>query len=166
VQNKLHYAAHGNTAAEVVVERANAGKPFMGLLTFSKGGVVKKDIAVAKNYLTEKELKILNNLVSGYFDFAEIHAMKRKPMYMKDYIKQLDNILSATGEKLLSDAGSVSHKKAINKAELEYKKYQEKTLSEVEKVFLESVKELEKKVGKKIKTEKMVSGKKASGIFL
>ncbi|MBU0974374.1 virulence RhuM family protein [Patescibacteria group bacterium] len=149
VQNKLHYAAHGHTAAEVIAERANAGKPFMGLLTFSKGGVVKKDIAVAKNYLTEKELKILNNLVSGYFDFAEIQAMKRKPMYMKDYIKQLDNILSATGEKLLSDAGSVSHEKAIDKAELEYKKYQEKTLSEVEKVFLESVKELEKKVGKK-----------------
>jgi len=151
VQNKLHYAAHGHTASEVIAERANAGKPFMGLLTFSKGGVVKKDIAIAKNYLTEKELKILNNLVSGYFDFAEIQAMKRNPMYMKDYIKQLDNILSATGEKLLSDAGSVSHEKAIDKAELEYKKYQEKTLSEVEKVFLESVKGLEKKVKKKFK---------------
>ena len=151
VQNKLHYAAHGHTAAEVIAERADVGKPFMGLLTFSKGGVVKKDIAVAKNYLTEEELKILNNLVSGYFDFAEIQAMKRKLMYMKDYIKQLDNILSATGEKLLSDAGSVSHEKAIDKAELEYKRYQEKTLSEVEKVFLESVKGLEKKVGKKFK---------------
>ncbi len=151
VQNKLHYAAHGHTAAEVIAERANAGKTFMGLLTFSEGGVVKKDIAVAKNYLTEKELKILNNLVSGYFDFAEIQAMKHKLMYMKEYIKQLDNILSATGEKLLSDAGSVSHEKAIDKAELEYKRYQEKTLSEVEKVFLESVKGLEKKVGKKVK---------------
>ena len=121
MQNKLHYAAHGHTAAEVIAERANAGKPFMGLLTFSKGGVVKQDIAVAKNYLTEKELKILNNLVSGYFDFAEIQAMKRKPMYMKDYIKHLDNILSATGEKLLSDAGSVSHEQAIDKAKIEYK---------------------------------------------
>ena len=153
VQNKLHYAAHGHTAAEVIAERANAGKPFMGLLTFSKDGVAKKDIAVAKNYLKEKELKILNNLVSGYFDFAEIQAMKRKPMYMKDYIKQLDNILSATGEKLLSDAGSVSHEKAIDKAESEYKKYQEKTLSEVEKVFLESVKGLERAVVKKIKSK-------------
>jgi len=153
VQNKLHYATHGHTAAEVIAERANAGKMFMGLLTFSEGGVVKKDIAVAKNYLTEKELKILNNLVSGYFDFAEIQAMKRKPMYMKDYIKQLDNILSATGEKLLSDAGSVSHEKALDKAELEYKKYQEKTLSEVEKVFLESVKGLEKKIKKNHKTK-------------
>ena len=146
VQNKLHYAAHGRTAAEVIAERADAGKLFMGLLTFSKGGVAKKDIVVAKNYLTEKELKILNNLVSGYFDFAEIQAMKRKPMHMKDYIKQLDNILSATGEKLLSDAGSVSHEKAIDKAELEYKKYQEKTLSPVEEAFLCQIKALEKKV--------------------
>jgi len=154
VQNKLHYAAHGHTAAEVIAERANAGKPFMGLLTFSKGGVVKKDIAVAKNYLTEKELKILNNLVSGYFDFAEIRAMKHKPMCMKDYIKQLDNILSATGEKLLSNSGNVSHEKAIDKAEVEYKKYQKKTVSEVEKDFLESVKGLERKVKKNSKSKK------------
>ncbi|MFH1847178.1 MAG: virulence RhuM family protein, partial [Candidatus Omnitrophota bacterium] len=149
VQNKLHYAAHGHTAAEVIAERADAGKPFMGLLTFSKGGVVKKDIVAAKNYLTEKELKILNNLVSGYFDFAEIQAMKRKPRYMKDYIKQLDNILSATGEKLLYDAGGVSHKKAFDKAELEYKKYQEKTLSPVEKAYLETIRIARKKVEKK-----------------
>ncbi len=152
VQNKLHYATHGYTAAEVIAERADAGKPFMGLLTFSKGGVAKKDIAVAKNYLTEKELKILNNLVSGYFDFAEIQAMKNKPMYMKDYIKQLDSILSATGEKLLSDAGSVSHKKAVDKAELEYKKYQAKTLSEVEKVYLDTIKTVQKKIEKKARS--------------
>lgn len=154
VQNKLHYAAHGHTSAEVIAERANAGKPFMGLLTFSKGGVVKKDVAVAKNYLTEKELKILNNLVSGYFDFAEIQAMKQKPMYMKDYIKQLDNILSATGEKLLPDAGSVSREEAIDKAELEYKKYQAKTLSEVEKAYLDTIKTVQKKVEKKVKEPK------------
>lgn len=153
VQNKLHYAAHGHTAAEVIAERANAHKPFMGLLTFSKGGVVKNDIAVAKNYLTEKELKILNNLVSGYFDFAEIQAMKRKPMYMKDYIEQLDNILSATGEKLLSGAGSMSHEKAVDKAELEYKKYQAKTLSEVEKTYLDTIKIMQKKVEKKVKNK-------------
>ena len=154
VQNKLHYAAHGHTAAEVIAERANAGKPFIGLLTFSKGGVVKQDIAVAKNYLTEKELKILNNLVSGYFDFAEIQAMKRKPMYMKDYIKHLDNILSATGEKLLSDAGSVSHEQAIDKAKIEYKKYQHMTLSDVEKVYLDTITDIQKKVEKKINDEK------------
>ncbi|MEK6646094.1 MAG: RhuM family protein, partial [Candidatus Firestonebacteria bacterium] len=94
----------------------------------------------------------LNNLVSGYFDFAEIQAMKNKPMYMKDYIKQLDSILSATGEKLLSDAGSVSHKKAVDKAELEYKKYQAKTLSEVEKVYLDTIKTVQKKIEKKARS--------------
>jgi hypothetical protein len=154
VQNKLHYAAHGHTAAEVIAERANAGKPFMGLLAFSKKGVVKKDIAVAKNYLTENELKILNNLVSGYFDFAEIQAMKQKPMYMRDYIKQLDNILLATGEKLLLDSGSISHEQAIGKAELEYKKYQSKTLSEVEKAYLDTIKSVQKAVEKKVKEPK------------
>jgi hypothetical protein len=154
VQNKLHYAAHGNTAVEVIALRANAGKPFMGLLSFSKGGVAKNDIAVAKNYLTEKELKILNNLVSGYFDFAEIKAMKQKPMYMRDYIKQLDNILSATGEKLLSDSGSVSHEQAIDKAELEYKKYQAKTISEAEKAYLDTIKTVQKKIEKKVKEQK------------
>ena len=154
VQNKLHYAAHGHTAAEVIAERANAGKPFMGLLTFSKGGVAKKDIAVAKNYLTEKELKILNNLVSGYFDFAEIQAMKQRPMYMKDYIKQLDNILSATGEQLLLDAGAVSHEKAVEKAKSEYKKYQAKTISTVEKEYLDAIKNIQKKVEKKVKVTK------------
>lgn len=154
VQNKLHYAAHGHTAAEVIVARANAGKPFMGLLSFSKGAVSKKDIVIAKNYLTERELKILNNLVSGYFDFAEIQAMKHKPMYMKDYIKQLDNILSATGEKLLSDAGSVSHEKAIDKAEAEYKKYQTQTLSTVEMAYLDTIKNVQKKVEKKVKDPK------------
>ena len=151
VQNKLHYAANGKTAAELINERADAGKPFMGLLTFSKGGVAKKDIAVAKNYLTEKELKILNNLVSGYFDFAEIQAMKQRPMHMKDYIKQLDNILAATGEKLLLDSGVVSREKAMKKAEAEYKKYQIKTLSEVEKSYLETINALEKKIEKKVK---------------
>jgi len=155
VQNKLHYAAHGHTAAEVIAERADAGKPFMGLLTFSKGGVSKKDIAVAKNYLTEKELKILNNLVSGYFDFAEIYAMKRKPMYMKDYIRQLDNILSATGEKLLLDSGTINHEKAIDKAELEYKKYQAKALSEVERAYLDTIKTVQKKIEKKVKEPKL-----------
>jgi hypothetical protein len=155
VQNKLHYAAHGHTAAEVIAERVDAGKPFMGLLTFSKGGVAKKDIAVAKNYLTAKELKILNNLVSGYFDFAEIQAIKHKPMYMKDYTKQLDNILSATGEKLLLDSGAISHEKAVEKAEGEYKKYQAKTLSEVEKAYLDTIKTVQKTVERKVRAEKL-----------
>ena len=108
VQNKLHYSAHGHTAAEVIYSRADSDKPFMGLTVFSGEQPTSKEITVAKNYLKEEELKILNNLVSGYFDFAEIQAMKRKPMYITDYIKQLDSFLSATGEKLLSKAGSIS----------------------------------------------------------
>ena len=154
VQNKLHYATHGHTAAELIAERANAGKPFMGLLTFSKNGITKKDIAIAKNYLTEKELKILNNLVSGYFDFAEIQAMKGKPMYMKDYVKQLENILSATGENVLKGIGKISHLDALQKAEKEYITYQQNTISKAEKDYLETIKFIEKKVNKKNKSNK------------
>jgi len=149
VQNKLHYAAHGQTAAEVIYQRADSDKPFMGLTVFPGEQPSSKDIAIAKNYLNAEELKILNNLVSGYFDFAEIQAMKRKPMYMSDYIKQLDNILSATGEKLLFGAGSVSHQQAINRAKAEFKKYQIKTLSPVEKDYFENIKSLQKKIDKK-----------------
>jgi Virulence protein len=149
VQNKLHYAAHGHTAAEVIYQRADSDKPFMGLTVFPGEQPSSKDITVAKNYLNAEELKILNNLVSGYFDFAEIQAMKRKPMYMADYIKQLDSILSAAGEKLLHTPGSVSHKQAIEKAKAEFKKYQVKTLSPVEKDYLENIKSLQKKIDKK-----------------
>ena len=146
VQNKLHYAAHGHTAAEVIYERADSDKPFMGLTVFAGDHPSLKEVVIAKNYLTEEELKVLNNLVSGYFDFAEIQAMKRKPMYMADYIKQLDNILSATGEKVLQNAGRVSHQEAIEKATIEFKKYQVKTLSTVEEDYLEILKSLEKKL--------------------
>lgn len=149
VQNKLHYAAHGHTAAEVIYRRADSDKPFMGLTVFPGEQPSSKDIAVAKNYLYAGELKVLNNLVSGYFDFAEIQAMKRKPMHMTDYIKQLDNILSATGEKLLPNAGSVSHQQAIEKARAEFKKYQSKTCSPVEIAYLESIKALQKEIDKK-----------------
>ena len=146
VQNKLHYAAHGYTAAEVIYERADSDKPFMGLTVFAGDHPSLKEVVIAKNYLTEEELKILNNLVSGYFDFAEIQAMKRNPMYMADYIKQLDNILSATGEKVLQNAGRVSHQEAIEKATTEFKKYQVKTLSTVEEDYLKTLKSLEKKL--------------------
>ena len=146
VQNKLHYAAHGHTAAEVIYERADSDKPFMGLTVFAGDHPSLKEVVIAKNYLTEEELKVLNNLVSGYFDFAEIQAMKRKPMYMADYIKQLDNILSATGEKVLQNAGRVSHQEAIEKATIEFKKYQVKTLSTVEEDYLKILKSLEKKL--------------------
>ncbi len=149
VQNKLHYAAHGNTAAEVIWERADSNLPFMGLKVFPGKQPTLKDVTVAKNYLNESELKILNNLVSGYFDFAEIQAMKRKPMYMNDYIHQLDNILSSTGEQLLKNAGHVSNEAALEKAKAEYKKYQAKTLTEVEKAYLDTIKQTQKKIGKK-----------------
>lgn len=149
VQNKLHYAAHGHTAAEVIYERADAEKPFMGLTSFSGELPALKDIGIAKNYLQESELKILNNLVSGYFDLAEINAIEHKPMYMDDYVKQLDLVLSSGNRKLLVGSGSVSHKQAIDKAKAEYRKYQENTLTPVEQAYLESIKDVAKEVKKK-----------------
>lgn len=142
VQNKLHYAAHGHTAAEVIYERANAEQPFMGLKSFSGDFPTLKDIGIAKNYLSEEELKILNNIVSGYFDFAEIQAIRHNPMYMSDYVEHLDNVLKTTGEKLLQGAGTVSHTQAIEKATEEYKKYQVQNLSPVEEEYLESIKNI------------------------
>lgn len=151
VQNKLHYATHGHTASEVIYERADSEKPFMGLTTFKGDIPVLQDVVIAKNYLNEEELKILNNLVSGYFDFAEIQAIRHNPMYMKDYIKQLDMILSSTGEKMLNGSGSISHKKAIQKAKAEYRKYQVKTISPVEEEYLNTIKEINNKIEKKQK---------------
>lgn len=144
VQNKLHYAAHGHTAAEVIFQRADAKQPFMGLKTFSGELPVKKDIGVAKNYLDEQELRVLNNLVSGYFDLAEIAAIEHRPMYMKDYVDQLNSVLSSGGRQLLEGAGSVSHEKAMEKAEAEYRKYQEQTISPVEEAYLETIQAAEK----------------------
>ena len=151
VQNKLHYATHGHTASEVIYERADSEKPFMGLTTFKGDIPVLQDVVIAKNYLNEEELKILNNLVSGYFDFAEIQAIRHNPMYMQDYIKQLDMILSSTGEKMLNGSGSISHKKAIQKAKAEYRKYQVKTISPVEEEYLNTLKEINNKIEKKEK---------------
>lgn len=110
VQNKLHYAAHGHTAAEVIYERADADMPFMGLTSFSGDFPTAKDIGIAKNYLSEEELKILNGIVSGYFDFAEVQAIRHNPMHMSDYVEHLDRILSTTGEQKLVGAGKISHK--------------------------------------------------------
>lgn len=151
VQNKLHFAAHGHTAAEVIYERADAEKPFMGLTSFSGEIPALKDIGIAKNYLSEDELKILNNLVSGYFDFAEISAIEHRPMYMSDYISQLDSILTSGNRKLLTDAGKISHDRAMQKAKEEYRKYQQETLTPVEKEYLKSIKGIEKKARKKAK---------------
>ena len=146
VQNKLHYAAHGHTAAEVIYQRADAEKPFMGLTSFAGELPALKDIGIAKKYLEENELEVLNNLVSGYFDLAEINAIEHKPMYMDDYVKQLDSVLSSGNRKLLTGVGSVSHKQALEKAKSEYRKYQEITLTPVEKAYLESIKEVSKEV--------------------
>lgn len=153
VQNKLHYAAHGHTAAEVIYERVDADKPFMGLTAFSGDFPTAKDIGVAKNYLTEDELKVLNNIVSGYFDFAEIQAMRHNPMYMSDYVDHLDNLLKATGENLLTDAGKVSHAQALEKAKSEYQKYQVQNLSPVEESYLQNIKQIEKEAKKKTKDD-------------
>ena len=154
VQNKLHYAAHGHTAAEVIYERADADKPFMGLTTFSGELPALKDIGIAKNYLNENELKILNNLVSGYFDLAEINALEHKPMYMSDYIHQLDSVLTSGNRPLLEGPGSVSHAQALEKATAEYRKYQSNTLSPVEEAYLETVKTTVKLVKKNTKGKK------------
>ncbi len=148
VQNKLHYAAHGHTAAEVIYERADAGQPFMGLKSFSGDFPVLKDISIAKNYLDDDELKILNNIVSGYFDFAEVQAMRHNPMYMADYVQHLDNVLKTTGEKVLQGVGKISHAQAIEKATEEYRKYQVQNLTPVEEEYLESIKNIHDTVKK------------------
>lgn len=151
VQNKLHYATHGHTAAEVIYERADADKPFMGLTTFQGDFPTAKDIGIAKNYLSEDELKILNRIVSGYFDFAEVQAMRHHPMHMSDYVEHLDNVLKSTGEELLMDSGKVSHLQAMEKAKQEYQKYLIQNLSPVEEAYLQTIKEVEEAAKKNVK---------------
>jgi len=155
VQNKLHYAAHyaahKQTASEVIYNRADSGKEFMGLTVFAGDLPALEEVRIAKNYLSVKELEKLNRLVSAYFELAELRAMDQQVMHMADHIASLDKLLSDYGEGVLIDAGKITHKKAIEKAEKEYKKYQIKTLSPVEKAYLENIKLLEKKVEKKIK---------------
>ena len=146
VQNKLHYATHGHTAAEVIYERADANQPFMGLTTFKGDLPVLAEVKIAKNYLSENELKILNRLVSGYFDFAEVQAMSHNPMRMVDFVEHLDKILTATGKPILSGAGKISHRKAVDKAITEYRKFQTQTLSSVEKDYLKAIKGIEGQV--------------------
>ena len=150
VQNKLHFAAHGQTAAEVVYFRVDSENPFAGLTNFKGIQPTQAEALVAKNYLQVDELKVLNNLVSAYFDLAEINAIEEKQMKMLDYAEELDNILKSTGRKVLSDAGKISQIKAEEKAKTEFKKYQVKTLSEVEKAYVDSLKQ----IGHKLKGKK------------
>ena len=149
VQNKIHYAIHGQTAAEVIYSRADAEKEFMGLGTFAGKQPTLKEAIIAKNYLDEKELRAMGQLVSGYLDFAERQAEREQAMTMQDWAEHLDRILTMSGEQLLIGNGSVSHKEAVDKATGEYKKYKARTLSEVEQDYLDSIKMLEQKAEKK-----------------
>ncbi len=148
VQNKIHYAIHGKTAAEVIYTRVDAEKEFMGLTTFAGNQPTLREAVIAKNYLNEKELRAMGQLVSGYLDFAERQAEREQAMTMKDWAKHLDRILTMSGEQLLSGNGSVTHKQAVQKATGEYKKYKERTLSDVEQDYLNSIKILGKKADK------------------
>lgn len=145
VQNKMHWAAHGHTAAEVIYGRADAGKPNMGMTTWSGDKPRKTDAEIAKNYLNEKELNVLNRIVSMYLDFAELQALNRTPMYMRDWIAKLDDFLKLSGRDILTHAGKISHDKALGKAHAEYEQYRKERLNEpsrVERQFLEAVKEM------------------------
>jgi len=153
VQNKLHYAAHGKTASEVIYMRVDSDKPFAGLTNFKGDQPTQAEAMIAKNFLEEKELKVLNNLVAAYFDLAELNAIEEREMRMEDYLLELDNILSTTGRKVLKNAGKVPHVQAMEKAKLEYQKYKGKTLSAVETDYLKTIATIEK-------TAKNQSGKK------
>jgi len=146
MQNKMHWATHGHTAAEIIHKRADAGKPFMGMLTTRPGGRVRKeDAAIAKNYLTEDELQVLNRIVNLYIEYAELQALERKPMTMRDWITKLDEFLKISGRKLLDHAGAISHEHAVKKAELEFSKFralEDAKPTPVEKEFEATVKKL------------------------
>ena len=149
VQNKLHWAAHGHTAAEIIFQRANAQLPFMGMTHFKGNKPTKKEVSIAKNYLTEEELRVLNRLVSAYLDIAEVNAMQHKPMYMKDWIEILDGFIKMSRQEVLTNAGKISAELAKKKAETEYLQYKQKTLdelSEVEKQFIASIEQANKKL--------------------
>ncbi len=143
VQNKIHYAIHGHTAAELIVERADAEKDFMGLMTFKGNHPTLIEARTAKNYLNEKELRSMGQLVSGYLDFAERQAEREQVMTMNDWAAYLDRILTMTGEQLLEGPGNVSHEEAMEHAATEYRKYKQRTISDVERDYLFSIKEIE-----------------------
>ncbi|MBR5214204.1 MAG: virulence RhuM family protein [Akkermansia sp.] len=145
VQNKIHYAVHGETAAEVIYHRADAEKEFMGLMSFAGSQPTLVEAKVAKNYLNEKELRAMGQIVSGYLDFAERQAEREQPMTMQDWAAHLDRMLTMSGEQLLLDAGSISHEQAMQKATDEFKKYKARTLSNVEQDYLLCMKDLQRK---------------------
>ena len=146
VQNKIHFAVHGQTAAEVIYSRADAEKDFMGLTSFRGERPHLRDTEIAKNYLDADELRAMGQIVSGYLDFAERQAEREIPMTMRDWAKHLDGILTATGERLLTGSGSVSHLQALEKAHEEYRKYQARTLSSAEQDYLNTIMRLDAEV--------------------
>ena len=146
VQNKMHWAAHKHTAAEVIFERADAEKENMGLTSWEHDEIHRSDVEIAKNYLTEQELDALNKIVTAYLDIAEVHALNQEPMYMKDWLETIDDYLKMTRRNILTSSGHISHKQAIEKAHAEYNKYKnrlEDKLSPVEKDFIKSIGVLE-----------------------
>lgn len=152
VQNKMHWAAHGQTAAEVIYTRIDAHKPNMGLTNFKGNKPTKQETEIAKNYLNEEELNVLNRMVTAYLELAELQALNRKPMYMKDWIERLDDFLKMTGNDILKNAGTISHERALKKANSEYQKYRELTkneLSEAEKHFVKQIESTAKKLNSK-----------------
>ncbi|MCP4313131.1 MAG: virulence RhuM family protein [Bacteroidetes bacterium] len=149
VQNKMHWAAHGHTAAEIIYQRVDSGKPGLGLRNYKGKKPTRQETEVAKNYLAENELSILNRIVSAYLELAELQALNQETMYMKDWIEQLDAFMKITRKDILNNAGTISHKQALEKAHTEYQKFKklrENEISEVEKHFLEQVNETEKKL--------------------
>jgi hypothetical protein len=142
VQNKMHFAAHQHTAAEVVYTRVDAEKPMVGMTNFKGNYITRDDVKIAKNYLSEKELYVLNLLVSQYLDFAELQAIEQQAMTMQQWIEQLDRILSADNRPLLKNAGSILHKQAIEKATREFEEYRRKEMLQYESDFDRAVREL------------------------
>lgn len=154
VQNKMNWAAHGQTAAEVVYKRVDSTKPNLGLSSIKGKNPTKQETEIAKNYLSEPELNILNRIVTAYLEIAEIQALNQEPMYMKDWIEQVDNFLKMTKKDILNHAGSISHQQALQKAHSEYEKYKElkqNELSEVEKHFIKQITDTTKKIENKKK---------------
>ena len=152
VQNKMHWAAHGHTAAEIIYQRIDAKKPNLGLKNIKGSKPTKQETEIAKNYLNEEELNVLNRMVTAYLELAELQALKRKPMYMKDWIERLDDFVRMTGNNILQNSGTVSHEQALKKASVEYEKYKEQTknvLSEAEKHFVKQIENTAKKLNPK-----------------
>ncbi len=153
VQNKMHYAAHQHTAAEVIYERVDSDKPMVGMTSFKGDYITRDDVRIAKNYLSEKELQILNLLVSQYLDFAELQAIEELSMTMKQWIEKLDNILTVGNRPLLNNAGTVSHKQAVEKATQEFEEYRRKEMLQYESDFDRAIKELKSQADDNSKTE-------------